>query len=244
MSEPVYIQDQLVNAVLDQVRAFDGDEGAAQRRGASNGGRDRVATPLLQLVMETVWQRERDQGSHELRLSTLQDLHGVRMIADAHLEKALSTLDSGDHRGGERQTAIDMFDHLVTPSGGKIAESVPDLAKRTGHSETQVSTVLDKLDHKRIVRSVPAAPGQDPDAVPPVRDLPRRAGAPHQPPSRRARAAPHTPDPAPRRPDRSCPPGGPSRRGCSSTCGAKRTPGKAGRGIAPAGGRGGRERDT
>lgn len=162
MSEPVYIQDQLVNAVLDQVRAFDGDEGAAQRRGASNGGRDRVATPLLQLVMETVWQRERDQGSHELRLSTLQDLHGVRMIADAHLEKALSTLNSGDHRGGERQTAIDMFDHLVTPSGGKIAESVPDLAKRTGHSETQVSTVLDKLDHKRIVRSVPAAPGQDP----------------------------------------------------------------------------------
>ena len=107
--------------------------------------------------METVWQRERAQGSHELRLSTLQDLHGVRMIVDAHLEKALAA-----PRGGERQTAIDMFDHLVTPSGGKIAESVPDLAKRTGHSETQVSTVLDKLDHKRIVRPVPAAPGQDP----------------------------------------------------------------------------------
>lgn len=163
VSEPVHIQDQLVDAVLDQVRAFDDDDGAAQRQGASNGGgRNRVVTPMLQLVMETVWQRERAQGSHELRLSTLQDLHGVRMMADAHLEKALSTLDSGDHRGGERQTAIDIFDHLVSPSGGKIAESVPDLAKRTGHSETQVSTVLDKLDHERIVRSVPAAPGQDP----------------------------------------------------------------------------------
>ncbi len=55
-----------------------------------------------------------------------------------------------------------MFDHLVTPSGGKIAESVSDLAKRTGHAEDQVDRVLRKLDDERIVRPVPAAPGQDP----------------------------------------------------------------------------------
>src|SRR6266550_3304558 len=156
VSEHVKIQDELVEAVLDQVRAFDGD--AAQGRvAAANGGGDRVATPLLQLVMETVWERERAEGSHELRLSTLQSLRGVRMIVDAHLGKALSSLSNG-----ERQTAIDMFDHLVTPSGGKIAESIPDLAKRTGHSEDQVGSVLDKLDHERIVRPIPAAPGQDP----------------------------------------------------------------------------------
>ena len=64
--------------------------------------------------METIWQREQAEGSHELRLSTLQDLHGVRMIVDTHLEKALKELDSG-----ERRTAIDLFDHLVTPSGRK-----------------------------------------------------------------------------------------------------------------------------
>ena len=128
------------------------------RVAAANGGSgDRVATPLLQLVMETVWERERAEGSHELRLSTLQDLHGVRMIVDAHLGKALSALGRGEHR-----TALDMFDHLVTPSGGKIAESVPDLAQRTGHSEDQVGGLLEKLDHERIVRPVPAAPGQDP----------------------------------------------------------------------------------
>ena len=154
----VKIQDELVEAVLDQVRAFDSDGDAAPGLPASNGGgNDRVATPLLQLVMETVWQRERDEGSHELRLSTLQDLRGVRMIVNAHLGKALSALS-----GSERQTAIDMFDHLVTPSGGKIAESVPDLATRTGHSEAQIGGVLEKLDHERIVRPVPAAPGQDP----------------------------------------------------------------------------------
>jgi WD40 repeat protein len=161
----VTIQDELVEAVLDQVRAFDGDgdAGTTATNGdagttATNGDAgDRVATPLLQLVMETVWKQERADGSHELRLSTLQDLHGVKMIVDAHLGKALGSLGAS-----ERQTAIDMFDHLVTPSGGKIAESVPDLALRTGHTEDQVGGVLEKLDHERIVRPVPAAPGQDP----------------------------------------------------------------------------------
>ena len=158
VSEHVKIQDELVEAVLDQVRAFDGDGDVPQgRAAAANGGGGRVATPLLQLVMETVWERERAEGSHELRLSTLQSLRGVRMIVDAHLGKALSSLSDG-----ERQTAIDMFDELVTPSGGKIAESVPDLAQRTGHSEDQAGSVLDKLDHERIVRPIPAAPGQDP----------------------------------------------------------------------------------
>ena len=50
----------------------------------------------------------------------------------------------------------------MTPSGGKIAESVPDLAKRTGHNEADVGSVLEKLDDSRIVRPVPAPPGQDP----------------------------------------------------------------------------------
>ena len=96
---------------------------------AANGSRDHIATPLLQLVMQRVWDAERAEGSHELRLSTLQRLHGVRTIVDVHLGKALGSLSNA-----ERQTAIAMFDHLVTPSGGKIAESVFDLAKRTGHA--------------------------------------------------------------------------------------------------------------
>lgn len=143
-AEQVKVHDDLVEAVLDDVRAF-------------GNGDVRIATPLLQLVMERVWNAERDEGSHELRLATLQKLSGVKMIADAHLGKALDSLGST-----ERQTAIDMFDHLVTPSGGKIAESVSDLARRTSRSEERVSTVLAKLDHERIVRPIPAAPGQDP----------------------------------------------------------------------------------
>ena len=156
IGEPVTIQDELVDAVLDQVRAYDADSEPAQDHEAANGSDGRVATPLLQLVMERVWQRERAQGSHELRLSTLQSMEGVGKIVDAHLGRALHALDNG-----ERETAIDVFDHLVTPSGGKIAESVPDLAHRTGHGEDQVGSVMGKLDHARIVRSVPAPPGQD-----------------------------------------------------------------------------------
>ncbi len=157
VAEPVTIQDELVEAVLDQVRAFDSDGGAAQSRAAANGDDGRVATPLLQLVMDSVWEHERAEKSNELRLSTLQSMRGVGTIVDTHLGKALGALGRAEH-----QAAIDMFDHLVTPSGGKIAESVPDLAERTGHSEDQVRSILEKLDRERIVRPVPAAPGQDP----------------------------------------------------------------------------------
>ncbi len=142
--------------MLDQVRAYHADGGPAQApAGTEDDGR--VATPLLQLVMATIWDRESAEGSHELRLSTLQGLEGVRKVVDSHLEMALHALGSG-----ERATAVDVFDYLVTPSGGKIAESVPDLAARTGRTERQVEDVLEKLDHARIVRPVPAPPGQDP----------------------------------------------------------------------------------
>src|SRR6185312_6604450 len=155
VAQPVTVQDELVEAVLDEVRAFgrDGPVSAA----AADGGRDRIATPLLQMVMQRVWDTERAEDSAELRLSTLQRLRGVRMIVDDHLGQALGSLS-----GAEREAAIDMFDHLVTPSGGKNADSVSDLAKQTGHAEEQVDGMLRKLDDDRILRPVPAAPGQDP----------------------------------------------------------------------------------
>ena len=153
----VAIQDALVQAVLDQVRAFDADAAELRGRATAMNGADRVATPLLQLVMETIWEHERAEGSCELRLSTLQNLEGVEKIVDTHLGNALRAVSED-----ERQIAIDTFDHLVTPSGGKIAESVPYLAHRTGHNEEQIGQVLEKLDRARIVRPVPAPPGQDP----------------------------------------------------------------------------------
>jgi WD40 repeat protein len=145
VAEPIDIEDGLVDRVLKESRAAD-----------SNGA-GRVAPPLLQLVMEAVWKRERAEGSRQLRLSTLTSLEGVGKIVDAHLGNALRALSEN-----ERETAIDIFESLVTPSGGKVAESVPYLAERTGHSEDQVGGVLGKLDHERIVRPVPPPPRRDP----------------------------------------------------------------------------------
>lgn len=154
-TERIKIQDELVNAVLDQVRTRKAP-GTTRQDDAVGANGGRIATPLLQLVMETIWRRDRAAGSTELQHATLQRLQGVEKIVDIHLWQALRALDRH-----ERRTAIDMFEHLVTPSGGKIAEPVPDLARRTRHTEEEAGAVLDKLDHSRIVRTVPAPPDQD-----------------------------------------------------------------------------------
>jgi WD40 repeat protein len=160
---PVAIEPGLVEAVLDQVPAHPAPEQAAETQTQAQAGADahrngdrRVATPLLQLVMQTVWEREHDEGSTLLRLSTLQQLEGAESIVDDHLRHALSELSEHD-----RDVAIDVFGDLVTLSGGKIAVSVPDLAGRTEHSEAEVAGVLAKLDEARIVSPVEAPPGLD-----------------------------------------------------------------------------------
>ena len=109
----VKIQDELVEAVLDQVRAFDSRRrrGAGPTAAGNGGGNDRVATPLLQLVMETVWERERAEGSHELRLSTLQDLRGRQNDRRRPSGEGARVL--------ERQRAPDRHRH-VRPSGDPI----------------------------------------------------------------------------------------------------------------------------
>ena len=47
-----------------------------------------------------------------------------------------------------------MFDHLVTPSGTKIAHEVGDLAEYAGATEADLLPVLSKLGTERILRSV------------------------------------------------------------------------------------------
>jgi hypothetical protein len=157
-SQQIGLQDELVKVVLAGVPASGSGDAVRPDPGAGGDGDHRVDTPLLQLVMERVWEAERAAKSNELRLATLEKLGGVRKIADDHLDKALRSLERPD-----RDIALDVFGYLVTASGGKIAVSVPDLAGRTRHSEGEVRAVLERLDRESIVRPVPAAPGQDAD---------------------------------------------------------------------------------
>src|SRR4029077_17564173 len=124
--ERIQIERTLVDAVLDQVRAGEvgfGEQGRGTLAG-QDGDLDRIETPYLQLVMSALWERERYQGSSVLRLETLEALGGAQAIVRSHLQRAMSGLSEA-----EREAAVDVFDHLVTPSGTKIAHAVTDLAE-------------------------------------------------------------------------------------------------------------------
>src|SRR5207253_10821496 len=52
----------------------------------------------------------------------------------------------------EKDVAASMFDHLVTPSGTKIAQEVGDLAKYAGLQESELLPILSRLGNERILR--------------------------------------------------------------------------------------------
>lgn len=146
----VEIEPELVEAVLDQVAAGRvglGQTGQGSVEGADGNGR--VETPYLQLVMQRLWDEERGGGSQVLRLSTFRALGGAEQIVRDHLELALDTLDPA-----QQDLVAEAFDHLVTPSGTKIAHAVPDLARYAGVEEDELAPVLRALAEERIVRPV------------------------------------------------------------------------------------------
>jgi len=158
--EPIEIEPELVEAVLDQVRT--GEVIVAQGgQGTVNGGngasrrRNEIETPYLQLVMSTLWTQERQHGSRVLRLATLQELGGAQEIVRTYLDGALAALPED-----QRDTALDLFRYLVTPSGTKIVYAASDLAVMVDRPADRVAGLLEDLDHKRIVRHVPPPAGK------------------------------------------------------------------------------------
>lgn len=147
----------LVDAVLDQtmtgrVELDDRGRVGVADRGGSEG---RVEAPYLQLVMQRLWGEERDRGSRVLRLETLEHLGGAEAIVRAHLREALETLSPG-----ERRVAAELFHHLVTPSGTKIAHRPGDLAEYASVNERELTPVLAALVEERIVRPVTPSAGE------------------------------------------------------------------------------------
>jgi WD40 repeat protein len=146
---PVEIEPELVEAVLDQVAVGRLELGGAGR-GAVDGAADddRVETPYLQLVMQRLWDEERGADSPRLRLQTFDRLGGAEEIVRDHVESALTALTPP-----EKDAAARMFDHLVTPSGTKIAHEAGDLAKYAGLQESDLLPILNRLGGERILRS-------------------------------------------------------------------------------------------
>jgi WD40 repeat protein len=149
-ADTISVEPELVEAVLDEVAAGKVDVGSAGRGAIGDGdGDQRIETPYLQLVMRRVWDEEQELGSTTLRLETLRRLGGAEQIVRDHVELALAGLSSR-----EKDIAASLFDHLVTPSGAKIAHGAGDLAQYAGVPEMEVLPVLGKLGNERILRSV------------------------------------------------------------------------------------------
>jgi WD40 repeat protein len=148
-------EDELVEAVLDEVSAGRIEQQLSGRGLVDQGRRERrVEAPYLQLVLERLWGVERERGSDALRATTLVELGGAEHIVEEHLEGALEAL-SDDDRG----VVARLFNHLVTPSGTKIAHAVDDLARYAGEDPHRLESVLAALDAARILRRVPGRGG-------------------------------------------------------------------------------------
>jgi WD40 repeat protein len=153
----VEIEEVLVEAVLDQVRAGRIAVGPGGRGGLDTGTADGgIETPYLQLVMTRIWDEERLQGSHVLRRETLDRLGGAGEIVRAHVDEQMRALSEP-----EQAIAAQVFDRLVTPSGTKLAQTVDDLATYSGVDPDELRPVLEKLSGRgRILRPLPAPPSE------------------------------------------------------------------------------------
>jgi WD40 repeat protein len=149
--EGIEIEPELVEAVLDEVSAGRVDLGRVARGGVEAEGRDLIEAPYLQLVLERIWETEREAGSSRLRLETLRELGGAERMVERHLERAMAELSPR-----EKDAAAAMYHFLVTPSGMKIAHGVSDLAGYAGVDEREAGAVLGRLTTDRIVRATSA----------------------------------------------------------------------------------------
>jgi WD40 repeat protein len=148
--ETVTVEPELVERVLDEVGTGQ-IEPALGGLGAVEGGGDgaRIEAPYLQLVMQRLWDEEHRSGSTTLRAKTVEALGGASHIVEEHLEGAMAELTPE-----QKDIAGRIFNHLVTPSGTKIAHEVSDLADFGHVSEAELAPVLSTLSERRILRSV------------------------------------------------------------------------------------------
>jgi len=164
----VEIEEKLVNDVLEQVRT---GRVSLESTGAGivqdgNGAEARVETPILQVVLAALWEKETEEGSRTLRAQTLVELGGADQIVRDRLDERMNRLDND-----EQEIALTVARFLVTPSGMKIAWTAADLSavaypepEHAAWAYPQVESVLNKLSEgdARILRPVAPAGGQGP----------------------------------------------------------------------------------
>ena len=147
--DAVAIEDELWGHVLDGVGAGrielgPGGLGAREGTAARRESRRRISSSRCSGSGTS----SARSGSATLRASTLAELGGAGQVVADHLERA----DRGAH-AEQRDIAARLFDHLVTPSGTKIAHEASDLAQFANASEDEVRGVVAVLAEHRILRT-------------------------------------------------------------------------------------------
>ena len=130
-------EDALVEAVLDEAETANG-----------------VEAPYLQLVLERLWEQEREAESRTLRLATFRRIGGSRAVVHEHVQNALEQLSAP-----EQEAAARVMRQLVTPSGRKLSHEAADLAEYAAVEPAQLRDLLEELARRRIVRGVDGTPG-------------------------------------------------------------------------------------
>jgi CHASE2 domain-containing sensor protein len=152
------VEPALVDGVLEQVRrgrVTMGDDSP----GIGAGGRARVETAYLQLVMSRLWDEEMAAGSTRLRLETLRRLGGADAIVHGHLDEVMAGLPED-----QRDAASAAFRFLMTSRGRKIALSTEELRDFSETDASRLVPALEHLERARILRPVPSSePGGDAD---------------------------------------------------------------------------------
>jgi hypothetical protein len=161
-SQPVSIEPELIDAVLDQVKTGqvvlgEVGRGSVAHHAVATATEVRIETPYLQLVMTRLWEQEIGGGSRTLRLETLNRLGGAEHIVRTHLDGVMDALSQNEQR-----TAANIFQYLVTTSGSKIAYPVLDLAGTAALQESELISLMEKLSSgdMRILRPVGPMPGR------------------------------------------------------------------------------------
>ena len=107
--QKIKIEDGLVEEVLNLVKAGDKDEFEAA---------------YLQLVMQSLWDKEKEKDSFSLNLQTLEDLGYAQGIVEKHFKNQMNKLN-----GTDWDIATHIFRYLVTPSGEQIPQKASDLSE-------------------------------------------------------------------------------------------------------------------
>lgn len=118
-------------------------------------------TACLQLLMQCLWEKEKNRNSDLLQLKTLKELGGRKAIFKNYIIERMSRLTAtADPK--ILKVIAKIFGYLITPGGTKMPYPVQDLAKQAGVRETKLEKILKELKSQNLLNPVscPTNPSQ------------------------------------------------------------------------------------